>query len=186
MFSIFFSFILLYLSFCKILVLNFISKIYIELIRGTPLLVQILIIYYVIADSLGMQNRYVVGIFILSLFSSAYVVEIFKSGILSINKIQIQSAKSLGLKDYQIFVYIIFPQAFKNVLAPLSGQFANLIKDSSLLSVISINELTQSAKEINSYTFSTLEVYIPLAICYLILTLPILFASKYFEIIYKK
>lgn len=179
--SIFFSFILLYFFFCKIMFFRIFSKIYVELIRGTPLLVQILIMYYIVADSLGIENKYFSGIFILSLFSSAYISEIFKAGILSISDNQIQSAKSLGLKNYQIFIYIIFPQALKNVLAPLSGQFANLIKDSSLLSIISINELTQSAKEINSYTFSTLEAYIPLAIFYLILTLPILFLSKYFD-----
>ena len=71
--------------------------------------------------------------------------------------------------------------SFKNILAPLSGQFANLIKDSSLLSVIAVNELTQNAQEVNSYTFATLEAYVVLAIAYLVLTLPISILSRYLE-----
>ncbi|WP_158678462.1 ABC transporter permease subunit, partial [Campylobacter jejuni] len=80
--------------------------------------------------------------------------------------------RALGLIDMQVFAYVIFPQALKNILETLSGQFANIIKDSSLISVNAINELTQSAQEINSYTFATLEAYVILAITYLSLTLP--------------
>lgn len=115
---------------------------------------QVLLIYYIIANNLGLDNRYVAGVIILSCFSAAYLAEIFRAGILSISISQLESARALGLKEMQVFAYVIFPQALKNILAPLSGQFANLIKDSSLLSVIAVNELTQSAQEINSYTFS--------------------------------
>ena len=100
--------------------------------------------------------------------------------------IQIESARALGLSERQIFLYIIFPQAIKNILAPISGQLANLIKDSSLLSVIALNELTQSIQEVNSYIFATLEGYIVLAFAYLILTLPIGVFSRYLERKYQK
>ncbi|HEF2204432.1 TPA: amino acid ABC transporter permease [Campylobacter jejuni] len=164
-------------SLSSIVFLRFLSTFYIELVRGTPLLVQVLLIYYIIANNLGLDNRYVAGVIILSCFSA----EIFRAGILSISISQLESARALGLKEMQVFVYVIFPQALKNILAPLSGQFANLIKDSSLLSVIAVNELTQSAQEINSYTFATLEAYVILAITYLVLTLPISIFSRYLE-----
>ncbi|EAM0652381.1 amino acid ABC transporter permease [Campylobacter jejuni] len=164
-------------SLSSIVFLRFLSTFYIELVRGTPLLVQVLLIYYIIANNLGLDNRYVAGVIILSCFSAAYLAEIFRAGILSISISQLESARALGLKEMQVFAYVIFPQALKT----LSGQFANLIKDSSLLSVIAVNELTQSAQEINSYTFATLEAYVILAITYLVLTLPISIFSRYLE-----
>ncbi|HEH3626604.1 TPA: amino acid ABC transporter permease [Campylobacter jejuni] len=164
-------------SLSSIVFLRFLSTFYIELVRGTPLLVQVLLIYYIIANNLGLDNRYVAGVIILSCFSAAYLAEIFRAGILSISISQLESARALGLKEMQVFAYVIL----KNILAPLSGQFANLIKDSSLLSVIAVNELTQSAQEINSYTFATLEAYVILAITYLVLTLPISIFSRYLE-----
>lgn len=176
-----FAFLLCYMQLSRIIIFNIFSKLLIEVLRGTPLLVQILLFYYIVADALGFENRYIVGVVILALFSSVYICEIFRAGILSVSLIQIQSAKALGFKEWQIFIYIIFPQALKSILAPLSGQMANLIKDSSLLSVIAVNELTQNASEINAYTFSTLEAYIPLAFMYLSLTLPISIFSRYLE-----
>lgn len=173
-------------SLSSVIFLRFFSTFYIELIRGTPLLVQVLLIYYIIANNWGFDNRYMVGAIILASFCAAYLAEIFRAGILSISISQLESARALGLKELQIFIYIVFPQALKNILAPLSGQFANLIKDSSLLSVIAVNELTQNAQEINSYTFATLEAYVILAIAYLILTLPISVISRYLERKYQK
>ena len=163
----------------KIIFLRFFSRLYIEGIRGTPLLVQILIFYYVFANSLGLDNRYVVGTIILALFSGAYVSEIIRAAIQSIEKDQFEASLSLGLNNYQLYRYVIFPQAFRRMLPSLTGQFATIIKDSSLLSVIAISEFTMNAQEVNAYTYSTLESYIPLAIGYLFLTYPIsLFTSK--------
>ncbi|MDX6765834.1 MAG: amino acid ABC transporter permease [Candidatus Methylacidiphilales bacterium] len=153
--------------------LRYLSLIYTEVIRGTPLLVQILIFYYVIADSFGLENRYVAGVLILSLFSGAYLAEIFRSGIESVPASQIESARAIGLGPWQIYRLVIFPQALRQSLPPLAGQFASLVKDSSLLYVISIQELTLSAQEVNSFTYSTLESYIPLAVGYLLITLPL-------------
>ncbi|ATB70623.1 polar amino acid transport system permease [Sulfurospirillum diekertiae] len=165
----------------KVILLRFFSRFYIELIRGTPLLVQILIFFYVFANNLGFNNRYIVGTVILAMFSGAYVSEIIRAGIQSIHKSQYESAQSLGFTPFQTYRYIIFPQAYKRIIPPLTGQFASIIKDSSLLSIISISEFTMNAQEVNAYTFSTLESYIPLAIGYLMLTYPISFWAKKLE-----
>ncbi len=157
----------------KFILLRFFSRFYIEIIRGTPLLVQILIFFYVFANNLGFDNRYIAGTAILSMFAGAYVSEIIRAGIKSIDKGQYESAKSLGFNQVQSYMYIIFPQAYKRILPPLTGQFASIIKDSSLLSIIAISELTMNAQEVNAYTYSTLESYIPLALGYLLLTYPI-------------
>lgn len=165
----------------KFILLRFFSRFYIEIIRGTPLLVQILIFFYIVATNLGLDNRYIVGIVILALFSGAYVSEIIRAGIFSISKEQYETSLSLGFTVFQTYRYIIFPQAYKRIIPPLTGQFASIIKDSSLLSIISVNEFTMNAQEVNSYTFSTLESYIPLAIGYLILTYPISLWSRNLE-----
>ncbi len=161
--------------------LHCLAKAYVEIIRGTPLLVQILFFYYVVANAVGIDNRYMAGVAILSIFSGAYIAEIIRSGIEGIAKTQLQSALAIGLTTFQTYRFIIFPQAFRQILPPLAGQFASIIKDSSLLSIIGINELTNNAQQINSATYSTLESYLPLALGYLVLTLPISIASKRLE-----
>lgn len=143
----------------RFLILRYLATIYIEVIRGTPLLVQILIFFYAIAHAIGIENRFTVGIVTLSMFSGAYLAEIFRAGIESISASQLESAKAIGLTPAQSYRFIIFPQAFRVTLPPLAGQFASLIKDSSLLSIIGINEFTYSAQQINSATYSTLESF---------------------------
>jgi polar amino acid transport system permease protein len=165
----------------KIILLRFLSRFYVETIRGTPLLVQILIFFYVIAANLGLDNRYVAGVLILSIFSGAYISEIIRAAIFSIPREQYETGLSLGFTIFQTYRYVIFPQAYKRIIPPLTGQFASIIKDSSLLSIISVNEFTMNAQEVNSYTFSTLESYIPLAIGYLLLTYPISLWSRRLE-----
>lgn len=165
----------------KLYVIKILSKLYVEVIRGTPLLVQILFFYYVVAHQLGMENRYVAGIIILSIFNGAYIAEMIRSGIELVNATQIESAKAIGLSQAQAYRFVIFPQAIRQVIPALTGQFVSIIKDSSLLSIIGINELTNSAQQINSATYSTLEVYLPLGLAYLILTLPISLWSKKLE-----
>lgn len=161
--------------------LRYFSKIYVEVVRGTPLLVQILIFFYVVADAFGVSERYLVGVLTLSFFSGAYISEIIRAGIESVGKSQLESAKAIGLTRAQTYRFVIFPQALRQTLPPLAGQFVSLIKDSSLLSIISISEFTLNAREVNSYTFSTLESYIPLAAGYLILTLPISLWTRHLE-----
>ncbi len=165
----------------RFLPLRYFSMVYVESVRGTPLLVQILIIFYVVAPAFHVSDRYVVGVIILSFFSGAYISEIIRAGIESVGKSQIESAKAIGLTRAQTYQYVIFPQALRQTLPPLAGQFVSLIKDSSLLSIIGLNEFTQNAREVNSYTFSALESYIPLAVGYLMLTLPISLWTRHLE-----
>lgn len=165
----------------KLTFFSTLSKAYVEIIRGTPLLVQILFFYYAVAYYIGLENRYIAGVIILSLFNGAYIAEMIRSGIEAISTTQLDSARAIGLSPVQTYRFVIFPQAFRQLLPPLTGQFASIIKDSSLLSVIGINELTNSAQQINSATYSTLETYLPLGIAYLLLTLPISLFSKYLE-----
>jgi polar amino acid transport system permease protein len=165
----------------QILPVRYLSAIYIELIRGTPLLVQILIFFYVVADAFGVQNRYVVGVLVLAAFSGAYISEIIRAGIESIGKSQLESARAIGLTRSQTYRYVIFPQALRQTLPPLAGQFVSLVKDSSLLSIVAISEFTLNARTVNSRTYSTLESYLPLAVGYLILTLPISLWTRHLE-----
>ena len=165
----------------RFLPLRYLGKLYVELIRGTPLLVQILVFFYVVADAFGVGNRYAVGVLTLALFAGAYISEIIRAGIESIGESQLESARAIGLTRVQTYCYVVFPQVVRRVLPPLAGQFASLIKDSSLLSIIAVSEFTLNAQEVNSYTFSTLESYLPLAFGYLLLTLPISLFSRYLE-----
>ena len=165
----------------RILPLRYFSKIYVEVVRGTPLLVQILIFFYVVADAFHVTNPYRVGVLTLSFFSGAYISEIIRAGIESVGQSQLESARAIGLTRAQTYRYVVFPQALRQTLPPLAGQFVSLIKDSSLLSVIGLSEFTLNAKEVNSYTYSTIESYLPLAAGYLILTLPISIWTRYLE-----
>jgi polar amino acid transport system permease protein len=155
------------------LVWRYFSRLYVEIIRGTPLLVQILIFFYFVAEAFGVRNRYVVGVLTLSVFAAAYISEVIRAGLESVGASQWESARAIGLTRLQTYRYVVFPQAIRQILPPLAGQFASLIKDSSLLSIIGISEFALNAQEVNSFTYSTLESYLPLAVGYLILTLPI-------------
>jgi polar amino acid transport system permease protein len=153
--------------------LRYLGKIYVELVRGTPLLVQILILFYVVANAFGVENRFVVGVLTLAVFSGAYISEIIRAGIESVGRSQLESAKAIGLTRPQTYRYVIFPQAVRQCLPPLTGQFVSLIKDSSLLSIIVVHEFTYNVQNANALTYCTLEGYLPLALGYLVLTLPI-------------
>jgi polar amino acid transport system permease protein len=154
---------------------------YVALIRSTPLLVQILIFFYVVAEAFHLQNRWVAGILILACFSGAYVSEIIRAGLEGIPETQWESARAIGLTSWQIHYHVIFPQALRFCLPALAGEFVSLIKNSSLLSVIGISEFTLNAQEVNSFTYSTLESYLPLAAGYLILTLPLAGVAGWLE-----
>ncbi len=161
--------------------LRWLSTGYVELIRGTPLLVQLLILFYVVADAVGLQNRYTAGIVILAIFSGAYIAEMVRSGIESIGRSQLESARAIGLTRWQTYRHVIFPQAIRHVMPPLAGQAASIIKDSSLLSILGISEFTLAAQQVNSATYSTLESYLPLAVGYLALTLPVSLLARHLE-----
>ncbi len=164
-----------------ILPLRSASILYVELIRGTPLLAQILFLFYVVANGIGLQDRLVAGVVILSLFSGAYLAEIIRAGIDSIPATQLESARAIGLSTFQTYRFVIAPQALRQILPPLAGQFASLIKDSSLLSIIGVTEFTFAAQQAFSATYRTMESFLPLAVGYLALTLPISLLSKHLE-----
>ena len=154
---------------------------YVELVRGTPLLAQIYVLFYVVAEAIHLENRTLAGILILSLFSGAYLAEVFRAGIDSIGRSQWESAMAIGLTRAQTYRHVVLPQALRVVLPAMAGQCVSLIKDSSLLSVIGLNELTQSARNVASYTFSNLESYLLLAAGYMLLTLPISWWTRRLE-----
>lgn len=145
------------------------------------MLTQILFFFYVVAHGVGLQNRLLTGIVILSFFSSAYIAEMIRASIEVIPQPQWESAKAIGLTTFQTYRYVILPQALRPLLPSLAGQLASLIKDSSLLSVIGIFELTLAAQQVNATTYCTLESFFPLAVGYLLLTLPISLGSRWLE-----
>ncbi|UUM32671.1 amino acid ABC transporter permease [Vibrio japonicus] len=156
------------------------SIVYIEVIRGTPLLVQIFIVYFFIGTVLDLE-RFTAGVIALSVFTAAYVAEIVRSGIQSIPKGQMEAARSLGMNYPKAMIYVILPQAFKQTLPPLAGQFINLIKDSSLVSVISITDLTKAGREVVSGSFAPFEVWFTVAALYLLLTSALSWAIQMLE-----
>lgn len=145
------------------------AVLYVECIRGTPLLVQIFIAYFFLGTVFDL-SRNVCGIGALALFAGAYVAEIVRAGIQAIPKGQMEASRSLGMTMPQTMIYIVLPQALKKILPPLSGQFISLIKDSSLVSVIAITDLTKSGREIITSTFATFEVWLVVAAMYLLVT----------------
>ncbi|WP_319409152.1 ABC transporter permease subunit [uncultured Desulfosarcina sp.] len=155
------------------------SIVYVELIRGSPLMVQILIWYFVLgtlindllyAYGFGQIPAFWYGVASLACFAGAYVSEIVRAGIQSIHRGQTEAARSLGMSYAQSMRYIILPQALRRILPPLAGQFISLIKDSSLLGIIAIRELTKAAREAVTATLQPFEVYILLGLLYLVLT----------------
>jgi polar amino acid transport system permease protein len=169
---------------------KWLATIYVEIIRGSPLLVQILIWYFVIGtlvnDNLVMMGMSPIspigwGVISLSIFAGAYVTEIVRGGIESVPKGQMEAARSSGMSYIQAMIYIILPQAFKIAMPALTGQFISLIKDSSLLGIIAIRELTKASREIVASTMMTFEFFLILAVLYLVLTFPLSMFVKYLE-----
>ena len=165
----------------QIIPLRCLALLYVEIVRGTPLLVQILFLFYVVANGIGLENRLIAGVLTLSLFSGAYLAEMIRAGIESIPASQLESARAIGFTTPQIYRFVIAPQALRQILPSLAGQFASLIKDSSLLSIIGVTEFTFAAQQSFSATYRTMESFLPLALGYLILTLPISMLSKLLE-----
>lgn len=165
----------------RLLLLRYLNKIYIDLMRGTPFLVQILIFFYVVAEAAGINDRNTVGILVLSIFSGAYISEVVRGGIESVGKSQLESAKAIGLTTAQTYRFVIFPQTWRQIMPSMAGQFVSIVKDSSLLSIISVNEFTRNVDETSHNIFSSMECYILLALGYLILTLPIAAVTRRLE-----
>ncbi|MGB9682077.1 MAG: amino acid ABC transporter permease [bacterium] len=157
------------------------STIYVEVIRGTPLLAQLFIVYFGL-PSLGINlPPFTAAVIAMGVNSGAYVTEIFRGGIQSIERGQMEAARSLGLSYFQTMRYVILPQALKRVLPPLGNEFIAMLKDSSLASTIAIAELMRVGREITSRTFRSFEVLGVVALLYLAITLPLSLLVRYME-----
>ena len=155
-------------------ILRWPCKIYVDVIRGTPLLVQIFIIYFALPNIIGHRiDTFVAAVTACSLNSGAYVAEIFRAGIQSISLDQMRAGLSLGMTTAQTMRYIILPQAIKRIIPPLGNEFIAMLKDSSLVSVIGFEELTRSGQLIIAETYATMEIWTVVAILYLVMTLTI-------------
>ena len=147
-------------------VCNVICKIYTTVIRGTPMLVQILIWGFVVFAS--SRNKFMVGVVALGINSGAYVAEIVRGGLMSVDMGQTEAGRSLGLGYLDTMRFIVIPQAFKNILPALGNEFITLFKDTSLVNTIGLAELTYRASRIAGTTFDYMPPYIGIAIMYLI------------------
>lgn len=165
----------------KIGVIRALFHIYIQFIRGTPLIMQIYLFFYIVGTAWGIDSRFVAGVIILSVFEGAYIAEILRGGFNSIDNSQLEVAKAVGFNQRQTLRFVILPQLINQVLPALTGQFASIIKDSSLLSMISVIELMQTVREISAVNFKLFESYFILGILYLCLTLPISLLTKKLE-----
>jgi polar amino acid transport system permease protein len=145
------------------------ARAYLEIIRNSPLLVQLFFIYFVLGPILDI-SRFFSAVLALSLFEGAYGSEIFRAGIVSIHKGQWEAAHSLGLTTYHTYRYIILPQAIRRILPPLTSQAVSLVKDSALVSTIAIYDLTMRGQEIIAETYLAFEMWFTIAAIYLAIT----------------
>lgn len=173
----------------SLVVVRWACRAFLEFVRDTPLLVHLLFGYFVIFAPLlsrplgeaGFDDKLVIGVLILSLFEGAYLGEILRGGVESIPKTQWESARAVGFSPFQVYRYVIFPQALRRVLPAVAGLFVSLIKDSSLLNVVGATEYFYNTRNFISRTYAGLEGYVPLAIGYLVLTLPVAWLAHWLE-----
>ena len=166
----------------KLPILNYIAKIYVTVIRGTPSILQLMIIYYIIFKSVDV-NIVLVGVLAFGINSGAYVSEIIRAGINSVDYGQLEAGYSLGLNYSKVMRYIVFPPAIKNILPALGNEFITLVKETSVGAYIGIVELTKASDIIASRTYDYFFPLIIIAIIYLCLTM---FISKLINIMERK
>lgn len=147
-----------------------VARVYLELIRNTPLLIQLFFIYFVLSPIFEI-TAFFSAVLALSLFEGAYISEILRSGILSVHKGQWEAAYTSGLNTFEVYRYVILPQAIRHILPPLTGQAISLIKDSALVSTIAIYDLTMQGQAIVAETFLAFEIWFTVAAIYLLITL---------------
>jgi polar amino acid transport system permease protein len=151
--------------------LRWMGNVYVDFIRGTPLLIQIFLVYFALPSIIGHRvDAYFAAISACSINSGAYMAEVFRGGIQSIDIGQMEAGRSLGMTWWQTMRYIILPQAFKRIIPPLGNEFIAMLKDSSLVSVIGFEELTRRGQLIIARTYASFEIWMAVAIIYLILT----------------
>ncbi len=148
-------------------IVNGVCKLYLTVIRGTPVVVQLMIMYFIIL--VNVRNGIVVAVIAFGINSGAYVAEIFRSGIMSVDNGQFEAGRSLGFNYFQTMVYVIIPQAFKNVLPTLCNEFIVLLKETSIAGYVGVMDLTKAGDLIRGRTFSAFMPLIAVAIIYLIM-----------------
>lgn len=155
-------------------ILQIMAAVYADCIRGTPLLVKIFLIYFALPMAIGQRvEPFIAAVAACGINSGAYVSEIFRAGIQAIDVGQMEAGRSLGLTWWQTMRFIILPQAFKNILPPLGNEFIAMLKDSSLVSVIGFEELTRRGQLIIAQTYGSFEIWMTVAVLYLIMTMAI-------------
>ena len=164
----------------KLKVLNFLCNVYLTVIRGTPVVVQLLIIYFVIFSSMKIDKS-IAAVLAFGINSGAYQAEIFRSGINSIPKGQMEAGRSLGFNYRQTMVNIIMPQAIKNVLPTLGNEFIVLMKETSVAGYIALEDLTKAGDIIRSRTYSAMMPFLAVALLYLIMVMFFSHLLKMFE-----
>lgn len=165
-------------------VVSFIAAFYVEFIRGVPLLVLLIWIFFVLGRFLRLGS-YWAAVCGLAVFSSAFIAEVVRGGIQSVPRGQMEAARSSGMSYVQAMWYIILPQAFRKTLPPMASQFIILIKDSSLVSTISVVDLTLVGKNLVATTFRSLEIWTFIALLYFVVTFTLSQIVRYFERKYK-
>lgn len=164
----------------RISVFRFIAAIYIDVIRGMPLLLQIFIIYFGLGY-IGLNlNQFTAGVLALTICYAAYEAEIFRAGIESIHKGQMEAARSLGMGYLKAMRYIVLPQAFRRVIPPLSNEFIALLKDTALVSVIALSEVLYRGRELMGQKANVTPL-VGVALCYLVVTIPLMRLVQYME-----
>jgi polar amino acid transport system permease protein len=156
------------------------ALVYVESIRNTPLLIQLFIFYFVLAPTIGL-DRYVTGILCLAAFEGAYAAEIFRAGLAAVPRGQWEAGYCIGLTTPRLYRYVVLPQAIRIILPPLTGQSISLIKDSAIVSVIAVYELTTEGRDIIAATLLTFEVWFTVAGLYLVLTTSLSLLVSYLE-----
>ena len=162
-------------------VLNVLATMYVEVIRNTPILVQIMIIYFALPEVGISFTPFMSAIIALSINSGAYVSEIFRSGILAIDKGQMEAGRSLGLSYFQTMKFIILPQALKNSLPALGNEFISLVKESSIVYFVGVADIMFAANTVKNATYETFGPYLIAAAIYFIITSVLSFLVKRLE-----
>lgn len=161
--------------------LRWLGTAYVEVIRGTPLLVQVMLWYFFIGRAFGLES-FGAAVAALSCFTASYIAEIVRAGIESIDPGQMEAARSLGMSHAQAMRTVILPQAIRRILPPLASEFVALVKDSSLASVIGLEELTKRAQDVQGRSYLTFEVWIVTALLYLVINVLLSLAVRFLQV----
>jgi glutamine transport system permease protein len=166
----------------KVPVLNWVAFTYVAFVRGTPIVVQAMFVYFALPLAMGIRmNALNAAIMVLSVNAGAYIAEIVRGAVLSINKGLVDAGMALGLSRMQVVLYVVGPLAFRRMIPPLGNQYIISLKDTSLFIVIGVGELTRQGQEIMASTFRALEVWTSVAILYMIMTTTLALSLRFLE-----